>query len=152
MPVSRSVRQPGIGRLYVLGLPGNLVLLVENRLALGVVEPQRGVDLTPAFDGLLIEFVGAALFAVESRLEMIAHVEEQIDGAAGVGIGGQPFAIAHGFKVEYGRASGKNTPVHGIGESLLLRKAETGTRRAVAASAGREPGRPGQRHKKSLEA
>ena len=33
------------------------------------------------------------------------------------------------LKVQHGRACGKNTPVHRIGESLLLRKAEAGARR-----------------------
>ena len=46
---------------------------------------QRGVDLPPAFDRLLVEVVGAALLAVEVGLEVVGDVKKQIDGAAGVG-------------------------------------------------------------------
>ena len=62
----------------MLGLSGDHVLLVEDGFGLGVIELKRGVDLATAFDGLLVEFVGAALVAIEVRLEMIADVEEQL--------------------------------------------------------------------------
>jgi hypothetical protein len=39
----------------MLGLARNQVLLVQDGLVLRVVQPQRGVDLALAFDGLLVE-------------------------------------------------------------------------------------------------
>ncbi len=118
----------GDGRFKVLGLPGDLVLFVENGFALAVVKPERGVDLTAAFDGLLVKLVGAAGLAVECGLETIADVEDEVDGADGVGVGGQAFAVPHSLKVKNGRSGGEDAPVHGIGECLLLRETEPGAR------------------------
>jgi hypothetical protein len=112
----------------MLGLAGDLVLLVEDRLALTVFEMEGGVDLAPALDSLLIEVVGAALGAVEGPTEMVADVKEKVDGAAGVGRCGDAFAVAVGFKVDDSRAGGKDSPVHGVGEGLLLGECETGAR------------------------
>ena len=56
----------GDRRLNVLGLSGDQILLIEDGLGLGVVDPERRVDLPAALDGLLVEFVGAALGAIES--------------------------------------------------------------------------------------
>ena len=116
-------------RLHMLGLAGHLVLLVEDRLGAGVIEPQRGVDLAAAFDGLLVEVVGAALLAVEVGLEVVGDVEEHVDGAAGVGDGGDALAVAGLLKVDDGGAGGKDAPIDGVGEGLLLGKAEAGARR-----------------------
>ena len=91
--------------------------------------PQRGVDLAAALDGLLVEVVGAALLAVEVGLEVVGDVKEQVDGADGVGRGGDALAIAGRLKVDDRRAGGKDTPIHGVGEGLLLGKAEAGARR-----------------------
>ena len=107
----------------------DLVLLVEDGFALAVIEPQGGVDLAASLDGLLIELVRAAGLAVEDGLETVAHMEEEIDGAAGFGIGGHALPIAIGLKVNHGYAGGKHAPVDGVGEGLLLREVETGTRR-----------------------
>ena len=118
--------QPGIGDLHMLGLSGDEVLFVEDGLGLGVVDAQCGIHLAAAFDGLLVELVGAAFGAIEARLEVVADVKKQVDGAAGVGSRGQLFAVAGGFKVHHGGSGGEDTPVHRIGEGLLLRKAEAG--------------------------
>ncbi len=101
-------------------------------MALAVVQLERRIDLAAAFDGLLVEVVGAALGAVEARLEAVADVEEQIDGADGVGAGGDVLAVACRLKVHHGCSGGKDTPVDGIGEGLPLRKAEAGARRREA--------------------
>ena len=61
--------------------------------------------------------------------------------------------VAVGLKVQHGRAGGKDAPVHGIGESLLLRKAEAGARRRKLASllaVSQLP--PGQERKKGATA
>ena len=47
---------------------------------------ERGVDLAAAFDGLLVELVGTAFGAIKGGLEAVADVEEQVDGADGVGV------------------------------------------------------------------
>ena len=104
--------QPGIGNSTCLCLTGDHILLVEDRFGLGVIELKRGVDLAAALDGLLVEFIGAALVAIEVGLEMIADVEEQVDGANGVGIGGDPLPISDCLKVQNGRSGRKDTPVH----------------------------------------
>ena len=109
----------GDGRLKMLGLAGDHVFLVQDGFSLGVVQLERGVDLTAALDGLLVEFIGAALFAVEGGLEAVGDMEEQVDGADGVGVGGDALAVAVGLKVEYGGAGGKDSPIDGVGEGLL---------------------------------
>jgi len=86
-------------------------------------------DLAAAFDSLLVEIVSAAFVAVKTGLEAVGDVEEQVDGSAGVGAGGEVFAIAIGLKAHYGSSSGKDTPINRIGEGLLERKAEAGARR-----------------------
>jgi hypothetical protein len=108
----------GDGHLHVLILAGDHVLFVEDGLELGVVQTQGGIDLAAAFDGLLVEFVGASLGGIERGLEMVADVEEQIDGAGGVGVGGDALAIALGLEVNYGCSGGKYAPVDGVAEGL----------------------------------
>ena len=102
----------GNGRFNVLGLPGDLVLLVENGFALSVVQPECGVDLAPALHSLLIKFVSAASLTIEGGLEAIADMEQQVDGADGVGIGCNAFAVAVCLKVDDGCACRKDPPVH----------------------------------------
>ena len=114
----------------MLGLAGNLILFVQNGLSLAVVQLEGGVDLAAALDGLFVELVSTALLPVESGLEAVTHMEEKVDGADGVGVGGDAFAIASGLKVDDGRSGGKHTPVNGVGECLLLRKTETGAGRS----------------------
>ena len=104
----------------MLGLARDLILLVKDRLSLAIIQPKRGVDLTPPFDGLFVEVVGATLVPVEIRLEMVTHMEEHVDGAAGVGICSQAFSVANRVKMEDGCTRGENPPVHGIGERCLL--------------------------------
>jgi hypothetical protein len=53
------------GILRMLGLAIDHILLVEDGLGLSVVDVEGGVELAPAFDGLLVKVVGAALGAVE---------------------------------------------------------------------------------------
>ena len=96
---------------------------------MGVVQLKRGVDLAAALDGLLVELVGAALSTVEGGLKAVAHVKNQIDGADGVRVGGEALAVAVCSKVDHGGSGGKDTPVNGVGEGLLLREAVTGARR-----------------------
>jgi len=130
--IEQSVEQVGDAagnlRFSVLGLPGDLVFFVENGLALPVVEAQRGVYLAAAFDGLLVELVGAAALAVEGGLKVVAHVEEHVDCADGVGAGGQALAVAYRLKAQHSRSSGKDAPVDRIGEGLALGKAEARAR------------------------
>jgi hypothetical protein len=57
---------------------------------------------------------------------MIADMEEQIDRAAGVGVGGEPFTVPVGLEMNNGGPGGKDTPVDGVGEGLLLGKCEPG--------------------------
>jgi hypothetical protein len=113
------------GGLNVLGLACDLVFLVEDGLALPVIHSQGGVDLAAAFDRLLVELVGAAFVAVKCGLETVAYVKQQIDGANGVRIGGDAFAVAGRLKVQDRSASGENPPVDCVDERLLLGKAET---------------------------
>jgi hypothetical protein len=61
----------------------------------------------------LLKSVGAAFGAVEGGLKAVADVEDQVDGADGVGAGGDAFAVAVCFKMEHGGAGGKDAPVHG---------------------------------------
>jgi hypothetical protein len=119
------------------------VLFVENRFVLGVVEAEGGVGLAAAFDGLLVELVGAALLAVEGGLEVVTQVEEHVDGAAGLSAGGQALAVAVSLKVDGGGGDGEHAPIDEISEGLLLRKAVAGTRRGqrgrlLAGSRGRK--------------
>src|SRR5581483_5079479 len=72
-------------RLHMLGLAGDKIFFVQNRLALRVVELEGGVDLPAALDGLLVELRGAAARAVEDRLKAVADVEDHVDGADSVG-------------------------------------------------------------------
>ncbi len=90
----------------------------------GVVELEGGVDLAAALHGLLVELGGAAVFAVEGGLEAVVDVKEQIDGADGVGVGGDALQVAALLKVEHGGAGGKDPPVDSVGKGLLLREAE----------------------------
>jgi hypothetical protein len=113
----------------VLGLAVDDVLFVEYGFGVSVVELESGVDLAAALDGLLVEFGSAALFAVERGLEAVADVEEQVDRANRVGVGGDALKAAVFFEVEDGGASGKDAPVNRIGERLLLREGETRTGR-----------------------
>jgi hypothetical protein len=56
-------------------------------------------------------------------------MEEQVDCAHGVSIGGQAFTIAGGFKMQDGGAGGKDAPIHCIDKGLFLREAEACSRR-----------------------
>ncbi len=114
--------------LYVLGLACDQILLIEDRLRLGVVHLERGVDLAAALDGLLVKLIGAALCPIEVRLELVAGVEEQVDGADGVGVGGELLAIAGRLKMDDCGSGGENAPVDRIGEGLVLREAEARAR------------------------
>ena len=80
-----------------------------------------GVDLTAALDGLLVELIGAAPFEVEGGLEAVIDVEQEVDGADSFGVGGDADAVAVCFKVEHGGPCGKDSPINGVGESLLWR-------------------------------
>ena len=113
----------------MLGLPGDHILFVEDRLGSSVVNVERGVELAPAFDSLLVKVVGAALGEVEVGLEIIDNVEDEIDGAAGIRGGNHALAIAGRFKMDDSSSCRKNTPIHGIGQSLFLREAEARARR-----------------------
>jgi len=99
----------------VLGLPGDQVLLVQHGFALAVVQLECRTHLAAALRGLLLELVGAALFAVEVRLEAVADVEEQIDGPDSVGAGRQVLVIARRFKVQHGGPGGEDPPIHFVG-------------------------------------
>jgi hypothetical protein len=68
---------------------------------------ERRVDLAAALDGLLVEVVGAALLAVKGGLEAVADVEEQVDGADGVGAGGDALAVAGASKCSTAVPAGK---------------------------------------------
>ena len=81
--------QPGTGDSTCLVWPVTMFFSSRMDLDWAVIELERGVDLAAALDGLLVEFVGAAFGAIEVRLELIAGVEEQVDGANGVGVGGE---------------------------------------------------------------
>ena len=110
--------------LNVLGIPFDEVLLVEDGFLRAVVKPERGIHLTAALHGLLIKLVGAALGAVESRLEMVADMEEQVECANCFRRGGDFFAVALGLEVQDRGAGWKDPPVNVIGQGLSLGKAE----------------------------
>ncbi len=84
----------GNAHLDMLALPGDQVSLVQNRLALAVVEPKCGIYAPAAFHRLLVELITAALVAVKGGLEVVAYVEEHIDGADGVAAYGEALAVA----------------------------------------------------------
>jgi len=72
-------------------------------------------------DGLLVELGGAAGWRGQRWIEkQVADMEDQIDGANGVGVGGQALVVAVGLKVEHGGSGGKDPPVHGIAEGLCF--------------------------------
>src|SRR6185369_12318930 len=71
----------------------------------------------------------AAPGAVEGGLKLITGVEEQVDGTGGVGVGGKFFPIAGGFETNDRGSGGEDSPVYGIGEGLVLRKAIASARR-----------------------
>ncbi len=112
----------------MLGLAGHHVLFVEDGFAQSVVQPERGIDLAAAFNGLLVKLVGAALFAVKGGLEAVADVKQHIDGADGIRVGGDALAIARCLKVQNGRPGRKDAPVNGVDEGLLLGKGEGSAR------------------------
>jgi hypothetical protein len=62
-------------------------------------------------------------------LEVVRDVKKQIDGAAGVRGRDDALAIAGRLKVNDSDAGRKDSPIHRIGEGLLLREAEAGARR-----------------------
>src|SRR5579863_4105093 len=100
----------------MLGLAVDEVFLVEDGLGLFVVELEGGVDLAAALDGLLVELGRAALGAVEAGLKLVRDVEEEVDGAGGVGVGGDLFAVTGGLEVEDGGSGGEDAPVDGVGK------------------------------------
>jgi hypothetical protein len=64
---------------------------------------------------LLVKLVGAAFFPVNGGLEAVTDVEEHVDGANGVSVGSDAFAVAGCLKVENSCSGGKDAPVDGVG-------------------------------------
>ena len=104
-------------------MSGGQILLVEDRFAIGIVQLQDRIDLPPAFDGLLVELGSAALFAVKSRLKLVADAKEQIDRADRVCRRGQMLLGPIGFQMQHRGRRRKDSPVHRISKSLLGGKA-----------------------------